>query len=179
MPNTPHPPSTPQTTAPSTPGSPVGVLVTLSLAITSWLVFGAVGYADWATPSLSQDYPGLMVCNLYAQLLSLGAFGTCAHFTWPRSAGSLVVACTAGCGVTTVSTLFQGTTENFFQTAFWSLSGVYLGLLTESLTGLCGRALDFIAASSRAHHETYGIEPATLVERIDEVTKRGNERKAD
>lgn len=105
-------------------------------SLVSWLIFGAVGRVEW-----SDNYAGLLTIAGVVQLACLIGLAVNASWAWPSSFGVYMTSAIVGFGVTTIYIiLFYGENRNACSAAFWSLSGIYLGVAVEAVTGITRRA---------------------------------------
>ncbi|KAH6694109.1 hypothetical protein F5X68DRAFT_200263 [Plectosphaerella plurivora] len=128
------------------------VLRWLSIGFTSWLIIGALGYSNWSPPDdgvpLEMLLGGALVM---AQVVSLIGVVDPAGATWPRSFGVYATSAILGAGVTTIcAILLSKFAQHAYVGMFWSLSGIYLGMVVEGVTGIVHRARALMAATAES-----------------------------
>ncbi|KAL9945965.1 hypothetical protein D7B24_004778 [Verticillium nonalfalfae] len=107
----------------------------LSVSTGIWLAVGGIGHCPW-TPDWSQSLEVPSVLLIITHFLALVSAAGCAAEAWPGHVAPFFSAAVVGFGLATSWVFLSPTRPHVFQGLFWSLSGLYAGLLVERLTGV-------------------------------------------
>lgn len=120
----------------------------MSFAASINLIVGGIGYCPWIGDVDGDFVTAAMIFILlfYGVMLLFAAASATA--AWPGRAGPYFMAAATGFGLATSSTLLSPELPYVFRGLFWSLSGMYAGLLVEGVTGVCKRVNAALAAST-------------------------------
>lgn len=108
---------------------------TLATSLVAWLIMGALAYGDGTIITI--DTTAAFTKILFLILLSSLFFAALeTSYAWPNRVAAIYTAATMGFGATASYSILSTGLGNGFHRAFWSLGGIFGGLLFEALTGV-------------------------------------------
>ncbi|KAF6814731.1 hypothetical protein CSOJ01_03954 [Colletotrichum sojae] len=139
-----------------------------AIPIVAWLLAGAVAYSPWA-PGLLQWI--IIIVSLLVQVVFL------IHTGHEENLPAVyIIAALIGCTFTTVAVLLLPGWKTCARALFWCLSGLYLGMIGEAMTGRVAALAERLSAYEFSQASWVRLPATSPDEESATTTQQGNGR---